>query len=223
MAEEHVEAYRAVRRRTSDLVREVPTDRMEEIAPATPEWRVRDVLAHMVGVCADAVEGRLDGVATDPWTAAQVDARRGVTVGAMLDEWERYGPQFEGALEVIPAVTASQAVFDAITHEQDIRHALGVPGARECDAIGIAFDFAARGRTFFELPAIRVVTDGDEVVSGAGDPVATLATSKFEFMRAVSGRRTAAEIAAYDWEGVVEPDVLIAAPIFTMRAAPLHE
>ena len=54
MAERHATAYREVRERTSALVRDTaPPEAMEQVAPATPEWRVRDVLAHLVGVTAD--------------------------------------------------------------------------------------------------------------------------------------------------------------------------
>ena len=196
---------------------------MEQVAPATPEWRVRDLLAHLVGVTVDATEGRLDGVATDPWTAAQVDARRDHSIDEMLAEWDTYGPQFEAALVVIPTPSASQAVFDAVTHELDIRHALGAPGGRDCDAVTIAFEFCTKSRTGFGEPGLRVVTDEDDVVTGAGEPVATVTTSKFEFIRAVSGRRSADEIAAFEWQGTIDPQLIVFTPMFTMRATPLGE
>jgi hypothetical protein len=45
----HSAAYRGVRERVSELVRSVPADRFDRISPATPEWRVRDVPAHLWG------------------------------------------------------------------------------------------------------------------------------------------------------------------------------
>jgi uncharacterized protein (TIGR03083 family) len=224
MSEKEAAAYRAVRERTSAIVREARPEVLDETAPATPKWRVRDVLAHMVGVTADAVAGRLDGVATDPWTAAQVDARRSVSVSDMLAEWDEFGPQFEATLAVIPeGQIAAQAVLDAITHEQDIRHALAVPGGRDSDAIAIAFDFCRRGRTVGGLPAIRVISEQGEAIAGTGDPIATLETSRFEFIRASTGRRCADEVRAYQWHGMVDPEIILVAPIFTMRPASLHE
>jgi uncharacterized protein (TIGR03083 family) len=224
MSESEAQAYRAVRDRTTAIVRDARPERLDEIAPATPKWRVRDVLAHMVGVSADAVSGRLDGVATDPWTAAQVDARRSASVSDMLAEWDEFGPQFESALALIPeGQISAQAVLDGITHEQDIRHALAVPGARDSDAIAIAFEFCCRGRTHGGLPAIRVVSEQGETIAGAGDPVATLETSCFEFIRASTGRRCADEVRAYRWQGMVDPETILVAPIFTMRTGPLHE
>ena len=103
MPEREANAYHELRLRTSDLVRATDPDAMDAIAPATPEWRVRDLLAHLVGVTADAANGRLEGVATDPWTAAQVDARRDASIADLLAEWDDYGAQFEGALEALPS------------------------------------------------------------------------------------------------------------------------
>jgi uncharacterized protein (TIGR03083 family) len=223
MSEREAAAYRAVRARTIDIVRDASLPARDEIAPATPRWRVRDVLAHMVGVTGDALAGRLDGVATDPWTAAQVDARRDVSVAEMVAEWQQCGAQFDGVLLAIPEPTAKQAVLDAITHEQDIRHALGVPGARDSDAIEIGFEFCCYGRTASQLPALRVVTEGGVAVAGAGEPMATVETSQFEFVRASTGRRSAAEVASYRWDTSVDPTTILVAPIFTMRSTPLDE
>jgi hypothetical protein len=68
-------AYRGVRERVSALVRTLDPAAATPV-PATPAWSVPDLLARLVGVSRDAVEGRLDGVSTDAWTAAQVDRRR---------------------------------------------------------------------------------------------------------------------------------------------------
>jgi uncharacterized protein (TIGR03083 family) len=223
MSEHVADAYRAVRARTTELVQDASADSLERIAPATPEWRVRDVLAHLVGVSADAVAGRLDGVATDPWTAAQVRARRDASVGEMLDEWRDTAPQFEQALTDLPDTIGGQAVTDAITHEQDIRHALGKPGARECDAIDVAFAFCCWARTQSGAPALRIITEHGETLAGTGVPIATVEVSQFEFIRATTGRRCAAEVAAYRWEGAVDPAAVLVGPIFTMRTTELRE
>jgi uncharacterized protein (TIGR03083 family) len=223
MSERVADAYRGVRTRTTDLVRDASAEDLEQIAPATPEWRVRDVLAHMVGVSADVVAGRIDGVATDPWTAAQVDARRTVSIVEMLDEWRETGPQFEAALTDLPDTIGGQAVADAITHEQDIRHALGRPGAREGDAIDVAFDFCCWARTQGGAPALRIVTERGETVAGAGEPVANVELSQFEFVRATTGRRSASEVAAYGWNGTVDPATVLVGPIFRMRTTELRE
>ena len=42
------------------------------ISDVMREWTVKDVVAHLCGACEDILAGRLEGVATDPWTEAQV-------------------------------------------------------------------------------------------------------------------------------------------------------
>ena len=79
---DYAQTYGALRSRVSDLVRGADEEHLERHTPAAPEWRVRDVVAHLSGITADINAGNLDGVATDAWTARQVDARREVREAA---------------------------------------------------------------------------------------------------------------------------------------------
>ena len=132
------DAYHGVRTRVNALV--VGAD-VDAVAPAKPEWTVRDLLAHVVGVTADVVQGNLDGVGTDPWTARQVAARRDRTVEELLAEWNEHGPVVESMADQFGR-SGTQLLTDASTHEHDIRGALGRPGARDADAVEIAFRYA---------------------------------------------------------------------------------
>jgi uncharacterized protein (TIGR03083 family) len=220
MTEEHTEAYRELRVRVTALMADVDDETMALPSPATPEWTVHDVLAHLVGVTDDVVNGRLDGVATDEWTQKQVDARRAATKDEMLAEWTDNGPAFEQLLRGAPAEIAGQGLFDAATHEHDLRYALGQPDARDSAAMDCAWEWMVLMRT----GGIRYVTDeGDDVIAGQGDPAATVKTSRFEILRACTGRRSASEIAAYGWDGDPQPELLIGAPFFTLRREPLNE
>jgi len=223
MSEPHGDAYAALRVRVTEVVAGADPDALEQIAPATPSWTVREVLCHLVGVTDDVVNGRLEGVTTDAWTAAHVDKRVGVPVDALLEEWEATGPQFDAMLRAVPDEIAGQAVFDAVTHEHDIRNGLDAPGARDSDAVALAWAWAVDARTRFGAPALRFVTDAGAEVSGAGEPVATVQASRFELIRAFTGRRSADEITRYGWEPGCKPELLIAADIFTLRARPLDE
>src|SRR5256886_14904299 len=92
---DYAQTYGALRSRVSDLVRGADDEQLERHTPATPEWRVRDVVAHLSGITADINAGNLDGVATDPWTARQVDARRDWSIEQGLDEWDTEGAKVE--------------------------------------------------------------------------------------------------------------------------------
>src|SRR4029079_14005929 len=80
-------AYRGVRTRVTELELAASPEQCEAVAPATPDWRVHDVVAHLVGVPADILAGRLEGVTTDAWTEAQVAPRRELPTLALLAEW----------------------------------------------------------------------------------------------------------------------------------------
>jgi uncharacterized protein (TIGR03083 family) len=223
MPEEHRDAYRDLRLRVREIVLAAGPDAGAVPSPATPEWTVHDVLAHVVGVCDDVENGRLEGVASDEWTAKQVDARRASSTIEILDEWDTRGPVFEDLLVGAPALMAGQVLFDAFTHESDIRRALDAPGARECAAADLGWDFVVSARMRPGATPLRFVTDRDDLVTGEGEPVATITTSRFEILRASTGRRSADEIAAYGWEPSPQPELLLLAPFFRLRAEPLAE
>jgi uncharacterized protein (TIGR03083 family) len=223
MTEAHAVAYAELRERVTALVGNLAPSELERPAPATPGWRVRDVLAHMVGVTDDIVNGRFDGIATDPWTAAQVDKRREVAIAELLGDWDDYGPQFEKLLGDAPAEIAGQALFDAMTHEQDVRHAVARPGARDGDVMTLSWSWIVAARTSEGAIAIRFVTEHDDDVAGAGEPRAAVRAPRFELLRAMTGRRTHAEIAGYEWEPAPDVELLLAAPFFTIRSESLGE
>jgi uncharacterized protein (TIGR03083 family) len=223
MSESHAVAYKALRGRVREVVEAADPAALDAIVPATPEWRARDLLAHLVGVTDDVVNGRLEGIASNAWTQAQVDARRDRPVGELLVEWEEVAPQFESMLAAAPAEIAGQALFDAATHEHDLRNALGAPGARESDAVDSGWQWLVGARTRAGAHALCFVTDAGEESSGVGDPVARIEASRFELFRAVSGRRTADEVARYGWDREPNAQLLLGADIFAIRSVPLGE
>jgi uncharacterized protein (TIGR03083 family) len=223
MSESHGVAYQALRTRVCELVGGVDASALEVVAPATPIWRAHDVLAHMVGVTNDVVHGRMDGLASDPWTQAQVDARAALPASDLLAEWAEYGPQFEGMLSAAPDAIAGQALFDAATHEHDLRNALGIAGARDSDAVSSGWDWILGARTRNGAPAICFAVESGEQVSGVGELAARVEAPLFELFRAVSGRRTAKEIAHYGWDREPNPSVLLAADFFSIPAESIGE
>ena len=206
------DAYRALRERVSVIVRQADPAALDALAPATPEWRVRDVLAHMVGVNTDILTGTLDGVASDAWTAAQVATRHDWPIEQMLEEWAESAGAVEANAPLLgPAV--GQWLYDACTHEHDVRQALGAPGARDSGAVAIGFEWGTDRLT----AGLTLHTEAGVKDVGAGESRTGVHASRFEIVRAMTGRRSAAQIEAYGWDGPARPEHLVLG-IFTLRA-----
>jgi hypothetical protein len=219
-------AYRALRARVSELVRAAEPSDLDAIAPATPEWRVRDILAHMSGVNTDIVDGNLNGVASDAWTDAQVATRRDWPVEQILEEWETNGSAVEANAAMLGSA-AGQWVYDACTHEHDIRNAIGAPGARDSDAVAIAFEWGTdRLADVLDrdaAPGLVLHTDAGSKAVGSVEPRERVQVSRFEVIRAMTGRRSVAQIERYGWADEPVPEHLLLRPMFTPRAADFVE
>ena len=220
------ELYEEGRSRIVELVREGPADAS---VPTCPAWTVRDVLAHVVGVCADVVAGNIEGVATDPWTAAQVEQRRPRSIDELLAEWDEVGPPVAKMADQFgPA--GHQLLFDLTSHEHDIRAGVGRPGARDSAAVADALGFIATGLVGPSidergLAPLEVVTDAGRFLLGSGDqPALGLEASAFVVMRALSGRRSARQITAMGWSADPAPylPAIVGRP-FTMPADDVEE
>lgn len=197
-------AYAGCRARITALTAGLDAARGAARVPTCPAWSVHDVVAHVAGVVDDALAGRLDGVATEPWTAAQVDARRDRPLAAILAEWEASAPAFEGMLDAIGA-PGRQAVADVVSHEHDIRAGLGAPGARDSDAVHVGITFVAPA--FVAAAAERGIAVRVAVTGGASwgdDADAVLSGDAFELLRAMTGRRSLDQLRALRWEGAGE-------------------
>lgn len=175
-------AYADLRRRVTGLLTGLSPERSALLVPHTPAWTVKDALAHMVGVPEDFVSGNMEGVTSEAWTQAQVDRHRADSVDDLLAVWRTMDAQLDAMVPNIPNPIVSQMVFDQVTHEQDIRHALGMPGDRESAAVVVADGFMRFTLSRQKDPAVAAL---------AGSTV-----SGFDFVRCLGGRRSADQIAA---------------------------
>jgi hypothetical protein len=217
-------AYRLVYGRIDALLRG-RADVAELTVPACPAWTVRQTLAHLAGVAQDIVSLNLQGGATDLWTQAQVDRLGGNSIDELLDLWGQMIGPVTARLGQAPEGPAGQTVFDALTHEHDIRSALGEPAFRTRDpAFAVAGGFlttmldAIIRQTELPaavqliiptrhagLPALRLMTPTMGSLQ-LGDPdTATdqliLEVSDFEALRAFGGRRSVRQLLALPWQG----------------------
>jgi uncharacterized protein (TIGR03083 family) len=204
---DRVEAYTDTRGRLLTLGRSLDESDGATRLPSCPEWTVRDLYAHLVGINADALAGRLEGVAEDWWTQRQVDERCHCTLAKILDEWDEVGPAFLAVLG--PDSTPPQLLLDSWTHEQDIRGAVRVPGGPSAEVTRDHAVMLARPQVQ-QIGAHRAATlaidFGDVVVAGDEPAGLTLTIDPHEYLRGAFGRRSRRQIRAWDWQGTGDAD-----------------
>lgn len=219
--------YRETREGMSAFVAGLDAAQLATRLPAAPEWTARDALAHVTGICADILGGNLADVGGDAWTAAQVESRSDMSVAEIVAEWADTGSQIETMANAAGPEMATLLISDLVTHELDVRGAFGDASTRDSETAALVFNaYIANLATRLDAagaPALRVSSgDGDERVIGSGDPAATVRASRFELTRALSGRRCASQICAYEWDGDPGPYIEPFAQ-YPMRATPLDE
>lgn len=225
-----VEAYGELRTRVSSLVADLAPEQANAVVPACPSWTVTQTLAHLVGVSIDIVDGNMEGVTTEAWTGSQVERFAGLGIAGLLERWAATAPVIDSLGGVVPGQVASQLVFDAVTHEHDLRAAVARPGGRDSSAVVVGFGFVqqmlqARAAAGSVPPLVLHVEDADLLV---GDALVgssnSVRASRWELLRSFSGRRSAAQVAALDWRGDPTPYLLApAGSPFSAPAVPLIE
>lgn len=183
-----------------EFARTLTDDEWATECPCTPGWTARDVLSHVSGVPDDGLAGRVDGAATAPWTASQVERNAHFGVDELIERWlgqyELFGAAIESMGEVRPP-------FDCHTHEHDVRQALGRPGNRDSRIVQVG---SARMLGWLdEVPVSLTVqlADGRSVEAGQSDSAerVRLSTSDFEIFRSRLGRRSRDQVRSFDWSG----------------------
>jgi len=189
--------YRETRKRLARLVAGLDEAQLGIPVPACPGWSVADVVGHLAAIPEDALAGRLTGPPSEAETAVQVDRFRGRPMAQTLAGWAGNAPRFE---EIVAAFEIWPAVIDVASHEQDIRAAVGQPGARDTEVIKqMSGWLIARLRP--PVP-VRVTTEDTQIQVGPdGDPVLELTTTRYEAFRWRMGRRSRSQLAALDWSG----------------------
>src|SRR5438309_9081628 len=144
-------AYLETKEHLVPILVELTPGQLETKVPFSPEWSVRDVVAHMASEAhalagEDIPEGMffLDekrrGERTtviNAWNAGQLERRRFLSLEEILEEWDRDIPSMLEALRGQRPFASPYpgqdyvAVVDLAMHSQDIRNLVGRPGDRE--------------------------------------------------------------------------------------------
>ena len=189
-------------RRVCDLVVALPEEEMRRTVPATPDWTARELLAHMVGLGADVLAGNEDPDHAASWTSAQVASRADRDSSEIVAEWRSLAEDLQRHMREHGA----RPLADLMIHEQDLRGAVGRPGAQDDHGhawvsrrmLGRASDALAGG------PSLALVSPSGSWSSHGGSPDTAdveVRTSDFDLARALCSRRTEAQLRSWTVRG----------------------
>lgn len=205
MASDDISEWQRSHDRVCTFVLDAGDDGMEVAVPSTPDWSARDLLSHMVGLGADILAGDEPDDHNATWTQAQVEARRGRPASALVKEWRALAPDLVDWMRT----NGSRPLGDVVIHEHDLRGALRVPGAQDTPGLAAVRERLAgrMGPAIAALPALLL--DGGDwtwVSHGAAEDAGTaVRASGFELFRAVTARRTEAQLRGWTVRGDIGP------------------
>jgi uncharacterized protein (TIGR03083 family) len=199
------QAYMELRNRVVELLRSVPEPIGDRTVPHCPSWSVRELASHLLGVPDDIVNGRMEGVASDSWTQAQVERHRGKSLLTLATELAELAPRFDPILPHIPPMARSQMTMDAVTHEHDLRNAVAQPGARDSLAVGAALAWLG--------------VWAEKRVPGSHVALFAVGVDDFDLLRCLTGRRSLRQAKALG----LPVDVLEAVQKDSPLRAPAHD
>ncbi len=168
------ELYRANIDAVTSLAEGLSDDQLTARVPASPEWSVREVLAHLAGSPADALSGRMDGAPGPEWTARHVGERSGRSKDELVAEIRGV---VDGVVASIEGNDRPALVWNVAVHHADLHEALdkGIPPEPMWQPV---------------VEAMRPsLAENADAFAGVSD---------YELFRAFFSRRSRAQVAAWD-------------------------
>jgi uncharacterized protein (TIGR03083 family) len=114
--------YRANITAVTALVEGLSPEELATPVPATPDWTVREVVAHLAGTPADALNDRMEGAPGPEWTSRHVAERADLSVDELVAEL-RGG--IDAVVATLDGVERPGLVWNAAVHHADLHEALG--------------------------------------------------------------------------------------------------
>ncbi len=200
-----IDEWTEAQARVIELVADLPPEHAELLVPACPDWTVRDLFSHMVGLGVDVVAGDEPDDHNSAWTDKQVAQRRDHDIPTLIAEWL----SVTAPLQDWMLTHGTRPLSDVIIHEQDLRGALGVPGGQDSGGVRAVRDrFLLRfGERLGELPPIALVGEGWQWVSNGVPDAAEVVVraSDFDLARALVTRRSEHQLRGWTSQGDIGP------------------
>lgn len=200
--EEMLQAYLDGAARLISLARAAGETGADTIVPATPAWTVRNVVAHVTSVAHISVNQLGWGEDVQATIDREVAARADHTVEEITGEWEALlgplGQKFAGR-------PSGPLVVDLVTHEHDVRAALGIKYHDHAAGLGEALSamvgwvrylgLVGEQGLLLKTPTSQALFGGPEIGCEVELP------SDWELFRLLGVRRSEEQLMAYPATG----------------------
>ena len=209
--------YRGQRLALTDLYGGLAAEDLSRRVHGCPEWQVKDVLAHLVGVPVSLRTGDMSDAGSPSWTRRQVEAGRTKSVPQLLDDWAAEGPAFEEGLAG-KGFMGWVFTYDVTMHGDDVLEALGLPLGTSPTHSLVLDGIIDRARARADGLGTLTIHAGERTWTlGGGEPVATLTVpDEAELARVIGARRDDDAVRQMDWSGDPEPWIPVL-PLFRAR------
>lgn len=221
--EEMLQAYLDGAARLISIARKAGEPGADVVVPASPAWTVRNVVAHLTSVAHLSVNQLGFGDDVQATIDREVAARADHTVDQITREWEA----LLGPLEAMFAGRPSgPLVVDVVTHEHDVRAALGpdyldhTAGLKEALPAMVGWvrylGLVGEAGLLLKTPTSQALFGGPSVACEVELP------SDWELFRLLGVRRSEEQLMAYPAEG--DQSLLLAVTSrYPLPVAPLHD
>lgn len=172
---------------------------------ACPGWTVRDTVAHLLGTLTDVTAGKIEESASEDWSTGHIERTKGRSISDLAAEWHVRSNTTPGIFEHYGALL----VADLITHEFDIKQAIGNVQGRDLQVVRTValFYLGALDQAWREegIAPLRILTETTSLDIGGDNPDASVEMSWWEIGRVVSGRRSIEQVRALTWSSDPAP------------------
>lgn len=200
--EEMLQAYLDGAARLIAVAREAGEARADTIVPASPAWTVRNVVAHLTSVASISVNRLGWGDDVQATIDREVADRADSTVDQITKEWEEL---LDPLASMFAGHPSGPLVVDVVTHEHDVRAALGPEYQDHSAGLQEALSAMVGWVRYLELvgePGLLLKTPTSQALfGGPGIGCEVELPSDWELFRLLGVRRSEEQLMAYPATG----------------------
>jgi hypothetical protein len=222
------DTVRRIRERVQGLIAGCDADELTQKVGASPDFSVLEICSHLTGVVVDAANGdapQYPLIGSDDRVRLHVTQSGADDVDEILAAWQAAEPKL---VENSSDEQLINVIVELTTREHDLRAQLDEPGHRDDVAMKIALDalsaaFSDRVKAAGAPPLRVTVEQWGTIIGDDGRSRECLVGDRYEFVRAMTGRRSRAQLDRWSWSTDASPYVSTLSATGSLRDSDFRE